>query len=84
MKDLINISLTSMRPSIEMEYTKGCGRLNPALSKKYFHIMGYDIMFDEKYQPWLFEINSNPSMNIMCEKDTATGEVKREKSEVDE
>lgn len=31
---------------------------------KYFHVLGVDILLDSKGQPWLLEINSNPSMNV--------------------
>ena len=29
-----------------------------------FHIIGVDVIFDEFCEPWLLEINANPSMSI--------------------
>lgn len=31
---------------------------------KYFHIIGVDIILDERCRPWVLEINASPSMNI--------------------
>ena len=40
------------------------GRIN-FLNKKYcFEIFGYDFILDEKYQPYLLEINTNPGLEI--------------------
>jgi hypothetical protein len=84
MKNIIRNSLSVLRPTIEHEYTKLLGKFKHSLNQKYFQILGYDIMYDEKLQPWVFEINSYPSMNIMSEKDCADGKIIRERSEIDE
>jgi hypothetical protein len=40
------------------------GRIN-FLNRKYcFEIFGYDFILDEKYQPYLLEINTNPGLEI--------------------
>ena len=40
------------------------GKMN-FLNKKYcFEIFGYDFILDEKYQPYLLEINTNPGLEI--------------------
>eukprot|EP00929_Paragymnodinium_shiwhaense_P080725 TRINITY_DN42113_c0_g1_i2.p1 TRINITY_DN42113_c0_g1~~TRINITY_DN42113_c0_g1_i2.p1 ORF type:complete len:532 (-),score=108.13 TRINITY_DN42113_c0_g1_i2:136-1731(-) len=31
-----------------------------------FHILGLDVLFDEKGKPWLMEVNNNPSLSIDC------------------
>eukprot|EP00941_MAST-03F_sp_MAST-3F-sp1_P005835 g5835.t1 len=31
-----------------------------------FHIFGFDIMLDNNMQPWLLEVNANPSLNIIA------------------
>ena len=52
--------------------------------KKFYQILGFDIMFDEDFNAWLFEVNSFPSMDIFHHKDTADGTYLKENSEVDE
>ena len=47
-----------------------------------FHVIGLDIMLDDKLNPWLLEANSNPSFNI--DHETVVGsETKKEVSPVD-
>ena len=38
------------------------GKLNPQGKKHTFEILGYDFMIDEKLQPWLIEVNTNPCL----------------------
>lgn len=30
----------------------------------YFHILGIDIILDDQCNPWILEINANPSLNV--------------------
>jgi hypothetical protein len=50
-KDLITISLQSVKKKINPEERKGC-----------FEIFGYDFVIDEDFDPWIIEINTNPSL----------------------
>ena len=36
----------------------------PKKNGKNFHVLGIDILIDEKLNPWLLEANNNPSFNI--------------------
>ena len=41
-----------------------CCRINKLERKICFEIFGYDFMFDENYNPFLLEINTNPGLEI--------------------
>lgn len=30
----------------------------------YFHILGIDIILDDQCNPWILEVNANPSLNV--------------------
>lgn len=34
-----------------------------------FHILGFDLMIDQKLKAWVLEINHSPSLNIYFQKD---------------
>jgi hypothetical protein len=36
---------------------------------KAFQVLGLDVLIDKKFNAWLMEINSNPSLNIFLERD---------------
>ena len=41
-----------------------CGKINKLERKMCFEIFGYDFMFDENYNPFLLEVNTNPGLEI--------------------
>ena len=41
-----------------------CGKINKLERKMCFEIFGYDFMFDEYYNPFLLEVNTNPGLEI--------------------
>ena len=41
-----------------------CGRINKLERKICFEIFGYDFMFDQNYNPFLLEVNTNPGLEI--------------------
>ena len=41
-----------------------CTRINKLERKICFEIFGYDFMFDESYNPFLLEVNTNPGLEI--------------------
>ena len=49
MKEIVINSIKSCKDSIEQR-------------KNSFEVFGYDFMIDSKYNTWLIEINSSPSM----------------------
>merc|ERR1712032_1495670 len=40
------------------------GSLHPA-GPKGFHVLGFDVMFDEHHRPHLLEVNANTSLSVM-------------------
>lgn len=50
---------------------------------KNFHIVGFDILLDNKLNAWLMEINANPSFNMFLERDLPNGDVEKTLSELD-
>ena len=52
-KNVIGISMKSVKKSINENNRKGC-----------FEIFGYDFMFDKDLNPYLIEINTNPGLEI--------------------
>jgi hypothetical protein len=59
-KELIRKFLTAMYPFMRYNY-KLAYRDKDA---KCFQILGFDIMIDDQFKPWLLEINSNPSLSV--------------------
>ena len=85
MRDLVINVLSATRSTIELKHVEFMGqKVDPKENKKYFQILGFDIMFDDNFDAWLFEVNAFPSMEILFEKDNADGSVDKERSEVDE
>eukprot|EP00929_Paragymnodinium_shiwhaense_P073793 TRINITY_DN37698_c0_g1_i1.p1 TRINITY_DN37698_c0_g1~~TRINITY_DN37698_c0_g1_i1.p1 ORF type:complete len:744 (+),score=144.35 TRINITY_DN37698_c0_g1_i1:62-2233(+) len=57
-------TLLALRPSLVEHLAEGVhGALHPA-GPKAFHILGFDVMFDDRFRPFLLELNANSSMNI--------------------
>lgn len=46
----------------------------PKSEGKCFQILGLDILIDNKCNPWILEVNANPSLNIEHEVYKSTGE----------
>lgn len=42
---------------------------------KCFQILGLDILIDENFQPWLMEVNANPSLNVYVDKELPNGDI---------
>ena len=61
-EDLIRKFLTSMYPFMIYNQKVAFGK-NEEKAKN-FHIIGFDILVDDKLKPWLMEINANPSLCI--------------------
>ena len=43
-----------------------CNLVDPRRNESNFEIFGLDFMVDRQIQPYLIEINSNPSLEINC------------------
>lgn len=50
---------------------------------KCFHVLGFDILLDSKYKPWLLEVNNNPSFSIDHEIYKSDGTTITEESDLD-
>jgi len=48
-----------------------------------FQILGLDILVDEELNPWLMEVNANPSLNVYNEIQSAQGDIEQHVSEID-
>lgn len=53
-------------PHIKNQYNIAFGK--GASNKNCFHMYGIDILLDEDFNPWVLEINSNPSFNMNISK----------------
>ena len=84
MKDIVINVLSSWRSSMELRFLEMTQFKTVKHSKKFYQILGFDIMFDENFNAWLFEVNALPSMNIFHHVDKADGTSEKEESEVDE
>lgn len=66
MSALINFILLYNNP-----YNPNSDR-NYTYAHRPFQILGFDILLDENYKPWLLEINDSPSMNsFICKQEMA-------------
>ena len=45
-------------------------------NKESFHILGIDVLLDQNCKPWLLEINSAPSLDIIHEKEHGSKNVR--------
>mmetsp|Transcript_23464 Transcript_23464/g.20841 ORF Transcript_23464/g.20841 Transcript_23464/m.20841 type:complete len:215 (-) Transcript_23464:21-665(-) len=84
MKDIVVNVLSSMRSTIELRFLELTKMKEVKHNNKFYQILGFDIMFDEHFNPWLFEVNAYPSMDIFYHKDKADGTYEKEGSQVDE
>lgn len=63
-KELIQMSLKALQPFLR--YFLRC-RYPKRDHGRMFHIIGYDIMLDSDYKPFILELNANPSLNVQFE-----------------
>ncbi|CAI2365616.1 unnamed protein product [Moneuplotes crassus] len=84
MRDIVINVLSGMRSTIELGYLEMTKLKSVEHNKKFYQILGFDIMFDDEFNGWLFEVNSYPSMDIFYHKDKSDGTYDKEKSEIDE
>ena len=66
-KDIIRKTILSIQPTLAQTYTS----LQPR-SKRMdmcFQILGFDILIDDYGQPWLLEVNHDPSFTTTSEMD---------------
>lgn len=62
--DLVKKFMISMYPFICYYCKLNYGTSQSLEELGNFHVLGFDIMIDENFKPWLLEINANPSLNI--------------------
>eukprot|EP00826_Nyctotherus_ovalis_P062682 TRINITY_DN9116_c0_g1_i4.p1 TRINITY_DN9116_c0_g1~~TRINITY_DN9116_c0_g1_i4.p1 ORF type:complete len:295 (-),score=66.78 TRINITY_DN9116_c0_g1_i4:67-951(-) len=65
MHELTAKTLVALEPFITQEYYSVFGNKQ---RMKCFSILGFDILLDKNYKPWLLEINAFPSLKIHNEK----------------
>ena len=59
--DVVVKTLISIQPSLAHVYQSCCCESGEAGSLRCFEILGFDVMVDRKYRPWLIEVNHSPS-----------------------
>jgi len=58
-------TILALRPALVEHMSYGDhGAFHPA-GPKSFHILGFDILFDERYRPMLIELNANSSLSVL-------------------
>lgn len=63
-RGLAEKTILALRPALVEHMSHGeHGAFYPA-GPKGFHILGFDILFDEKYRPILIELNANSSLSV--------------------
>jgi hypothetical protein len=84
MRDIVVKVMSATRSTIELKFLEFTKFKSVQQNKKFFQILGFDIMFDEDLNAWLFEVNSHPSLNICHNAYSSDGTEIEEPSEVDE
>ena len=85
-KDTVRKAIISMEPYLYHYYRKDITKNDDKIAaSKVFHILGLDVLIDRKFNAWLMEVNSNPSLNIFLERDIPgrPGETERVLQELD-
>lgn len=77
-------TLLALRPALVERMAGGNhGAFHP-VGPKGFHILGFDVMFDENHRPLLLELNANSSMSVLQPaEDPSVSGCKTEVSELD-
>lgn len=84
MRDIVVNVLNAMRSTMELRFLEMTQFKSVKYNNKFYQILGFDIMFDEDFNAWLFEVNAYPSMDIFYHKDKSDGTYEKENSEIDE
>lgn len=71
-RDTLRKSIISLEPYLLQMYHSRVGKDHR--KSKCFQILGMDVLIDRKYNAWLMEINSNPSLNMFLEKESGLSE----------
>ncbi len=66
-KEIVIKTIMSIQPNVQHIY-KTCQPTNKE-NDICFEILGFDILIDEKFKPWLLEVNHAPSFNTDTEVD---------------
>ena len=69
---------------MELKFLEMTGYKSVKYNQKFYQILGFDIMFDDDLNAWLFEVNSYPSMDIYHHSDRSDGLFIREESKIDQ
>lgn len=67
-KDTVRKAVITLEPYLTHYYKSHVSASNYK-GAKVFQILGLDILIDKKFNAWLMEVNSNPSLNIFLERD---------------
>ncbi len=71
--EAISKTVIAMEPILMHEFRLSFHEKSAVKANRVFQIFGFDILFDDKLNAWLLEINANPSMNMNYEVDKSDG-----------
>lgn len=71
--NVLALTIIAIEPYLKNAYH--CFISGDNSNPKCFQILGLDILIDENFNPWLMEVNANPSLNVYVDKELPNGDI---------